>query len=106
MNSCTDRQKSDAGDCLIAASSRYVEVAKISFVTAKLCNTCQQLREFKRTIKPLHYRYFLLLIMQLHLSQFDMESLQLDAYGAIIRVGDKQVQMMIGNYILIKVLVC
>jgi len=30
---------------------------------------------------------------------------QLDAYGALKKVTDKQTQMMVGNYILIKVLV-
>jgi hypothetical protein len=39
------------------------------------------------------------------LTHFEMERLNLDKYGALVRINDKQMQMMIGNYILIKVLV-
>ena len=39
------------------------------------------------------------------LSQFEMDRVSLDAYGALQKVTDKQIQMMIGNYVLIKVLV-
>ena len=34
-----------------------------------------------------------------------MDRVSLDAYGALQKVTDKQIQMMIGNYVLIKVLV-
>ncbi|TNV83734.1 hypothetical protein FGO68_gene7231 [Halteria grandinella] len=40
------------------------------------------------------------------LTQFEMDRLNLDKYGALISVSEKQVQMVMGNYILIKVLVC
>lgn len=39
------------------------------------------------------------------LSQFELGRVQLDACGALQKVSDKQTQMMVGNYILIKILV-
>ena len=39
------------------------------------------------------------------LSPFEIAHLNLDSYGALLRITDKQIQMVIGIYILIKVLV-
>ena len=40
------------------------------------------------------------------LSQFELDKLDLNPLGAINDINDKQMEMIIGNYILIKILVC